>query len=102
MTSEIKDQYLVPEEDFFERINFLLNKKDIVNLTYFEKQGKISSIKSKNMSLSGNNSGHFLSDSNNKVRLDKIVTLNGVPGPAYSIYESYMNACLTCEDLGQF
>ena len=37
-----------------------------------------------------------------KIRLDKVITLFGQPGPAYGLYDSYANACLTCEDLDQF
>jgi hypothetical protein len=36
------------------------------------------------------------------VRADKIIALMGRPGPAYDEYDRYANACLTCEDLGQF
>jgi len=31
-----------------------------------------------------------------KVRLDRIIALNGKPGPAYDEYDSYALACLDC------
>jgi hypothetical protein len=102
MKSLNNDQYLVPEEEFFERINSLMGGTDILNISFFETPDKISSVKSKNMTLIGDNSGHFISNTSSKIRLDKIVTLNGLPGPAFTIYENFMNACLACEDLGQF
>ena len=37
---------------------------------------------------------HF--DSGNRARIDRIVTINGKPGPAYDEYDSYGLACLDC------
>ena len=37
-----------------------------------------------------------------EIRIDRIITLFGRPGPAYDEYDRYANACLTCEDIGQF
>jgi len=31
-----------------------------------------------------------------KIRLDRIIAVNGKPGPAYDEYDSYANACLDC------
>src|SRR5690554_389902 len=42
--------------------------------------------------------GSFLSFENgDKVRLDRIVVINGVPGPAYDEYDAYALAPLTCK-----
>jgi hypothetical protein len=39
----------------------------------------------------------FLSlNSGDNVRLDRIITLNGRPGPAFDKYDSYALACLDC------
>jgi len=32
-----------------------------------------------------------------QVRLDCIITINGKPGPAFDEYDSYANACLSCQ-----
>lgn len=31
------------------------------------------------------------------IRVDRIITVNGRPGPAYDEYDSYANACLDCK-----
>lgn len=31
------------------------------------------------------------------IRIDRIITVNGRPGPAYDEYDSYANACLDCK-----
>lgn len=42
--------------------------------------------------------GEFLSlMDNDPVRLDRIITLNGKPGPAYDEYNSFADACLSCQ-----
>lgn len=35
-------------------------------------------------------------DSGDKVRIDRIITVNGKPGPAYDEYDAYALACLNC------
>lgn len=39
---------------------------------------------------------YVLLNSNEKIRLDKIITLYGKPGPAYDLYDSFANACMDC------
>ncbi|MGF1638994.1 MAG: hypothetical protein ACFCUU_18100 [Cyclobacteriaceae bacterium] len=47
--------------------------------------------------LQRNQEGEFLVlDTEEKIRLDKIVTLFGRPGPAYDQYDAYANACFSC------
>ena len=42
--------------------------------------------------------GSFLLFNNgDKVRLDRIVVINGIPGPAYDEYDAYALATLTCK-----
>jgi hypothetical protein len=31
------------------------------------------------------------------VRLDRIITINGKPGPAFDEYDNYANGCLSCK-----
>lgn len=35
-------------------------------------------------------------DTGQKVRIDRIITINGIPGPAYDEYDSFALACLDC------
>lgn len=39
----------------------------------------------------------FFFENGDQVRLDRIVVINGIPGPAYDEYDSYALAPLTCQ-----
>jgi len=39
----------------------------------------------------------LLFDNGDRVRLDRIVVINGIPGPAYDEYDAYALAPLTCK-----
>lgn len=38
----------------------------------------------------------LLLDQDQKIRLDRIITINGKPGPAFDEYDSYARACMDC------
>lgn len=38
----------------------------------------------------------LLLDQGKEIRLDRIITINGTPGPAYDEYDSYARACMDC------
>lgn len=40
---------------------------------------------------------HLIFENGDKVRLDRIVVINGIPGPAYDEYDLYALAPLTCK-----
>lgn len=70
---------------------------------FFDQNGLLNTSEGTLLSIDKGNDGVFLSiEGDQPVRLDKIITLIGKPGPAYEAYDRYANACLTCEDLGQF
>lgn len=56
-----------------------------------EASGKITGVE-KNDS----NDEFLCFDSGDKARLDRIITINGKPGPAYDEYDRYALACLDC------
>jgi len=45
----------------------------------------------------GSNGEYLIFDSGAEVRIDRIITVNGIPGPAYDEYDSYALACLECK-----
>lgn len=56
-----------------------------------EAKGKITGIEKTT------DTGEYLCfDSGDKARIDRIVTINGKPGPAYDEYDRYGLACLDC------
>ncbi len=98
-----KDSYLPVDPDFVEIVDKAIaaNKKGKVH--YFDTTGNVNTCEGLLTALTKQDKGTFLEiDKTHRVRLDKIITLLGRPGPAYDTYDRYANACLACEDLGQF
>tara|TARA_R110002111_G_scaffold10810_1_gene34218 strand:- start:251 stop:568 length:318 start_codon:yes stop_codon:yes gene_type:complete len=70
---------------------------------FFDENGKVNSSEGTATNLVKNTYGVFLTVSDDRpVRIDRIITLMGRPGAAYDEYDRYANACLACEELGQF
>lgn len=64
---------------------------------YFEEGTQIESGTGKIKEVLKEKEGDFLLlDTDMKIRLDKIITIFGKPGPAYDLYDSYANACMDC------
>lgn len=57
-----------------------------------ESNGKIIKIDNKK-----DDGDHLIFNNGDEVRLDRIVVINGIPGPAYDEYDSYALAPLTCK-----
>ena len=56
-----------------------------------EEKGKIKD------SIKKDNSGEYLVfNSGVAIRIDRLITINGIPGPAYGEYDGYALACLDC------
>ncbi|PKP34925.1 MAG: hypothetical protein CVU00_04625 [Bacteroidetes bacterium HGW-Bacteroidetes-17] len=73
-------------------------KKDDSKVIYFgngtdleEAKGKITGTIKNSM-----NEEYLCFNSGAEVRIDRIITINGIPGPAYGEYDSYALACLDC------
>ncbi len=56
-----------------------------------EASGKITGIEN-----TPENEEYLCFDSGDRARLDRIITINGKPGPAYDEYDRYALACLDC------
>ncbi len=56
-----------------------------------EAKGKITGLETNE-----NREEYLVFDSGEEVRIDRIISINGKPGPAYDEYDSYALACLNC------
>lgn len=56
-----------------------------------EAKGKITKLVKK-----GSIEEYLVFDTGDEVRIDRIISLNGKPGPAYDEYDAYSLACLDC------
>ena len=100
---QYQDNYLPVDPDFLEMVEKMTaGKKASGKIHYFEASNQIGLAEGDLKGILKNEQGEFLIVKDQQVRMDKIITLLGKPGPAYETYDRYANACLTCEDLGQF
>lgn len=92
---EIKDSYLPVPWDFREVLDEVTKAGKDGIIYYFTITPEMEKAEGKIVKVHEEADGEFLFTSKgDKVRLDKVVTLYGKPGPAYDTYDSYANACL--------
>ncbi len=94
----MKTSYTPIDPDYFEIMEKEILRNKISKIFYFEEDKNLGEVKAKiNRSFTVNNFEKFLEMSNGKrVRIDRIITINGIPGPAYDEYDRYALACLEC------
>ena len=103
MNGSYLDSYLPIYPDFIEIIENYISNEKTGKVHFFDTDGQINDAQGTAEELLKTDKGIYLLISNNQqVRIDKIITLMGRPGPAYEQYDRYANACLTCENLEQF
>lgn len=91
----IKDSYLPVPWDFREVLDDVMRAGKDGVIYYFTSEPEMEKAEGKIVSLETTADGEFLITSHSHmVRLDKIVTLYGKPGPSYHIYDGYANVCL--------
>ncbi|QEC53154.1 hypothetical protein EDD80_104126 [Anseongella ginsenosidimutans] len=93
------DDYLPVPWDFREVLDEAIQKGVSGRIHYFSPEPQVERVEGRVDALKKETSGEYLlTDKGEKVRLDKIITLFGKPGPAFDDYESYGNACMNCHD----
>lgn len=72
--------------------------KDHSRIIYFDEEDSLEEAEGMIDGLSKNDlNEEFLSlDNGKQVRIDRIITINGKPGPAYGEYENFGIACHMC------
>lgn len=98
INTEIMEKGFTPVQPDYYDIFRDEQKKELCKVFYFgngsklkEAEGKITGIRKK-----GNFEEYMIFDTGDKVRIDRIITINGIPGPAYDEYDAYALACLNC------
>ncbi len=93
-----ESKYMPVNPDFYDIINSE-RPKDKESVVHFFVQGHdVSDIKGKIKELitTPSREEYLVLGNGKKARLDRIIVLNGRPGPAYDEYDSYALACLDC------
>lgn len=94
----MSSDYIRVNPDYYDIIEMEKSKSILSVVNYFGSNGQLEDVKSKIIKIvtNENNEDHLLFENNEKIRLDRIITINGKPGPAFDEYDSYALACLDC------
>ena len=73
-------------------------EKSFSKVFYFGKDTEIEEAKGKISGLLTKESKeqYLVFSSGEEVRIDRIISINGIPGPAYDEYDAFSLACLDC------
>ncbi|WP_106154454.1 hypothetical protein [Marinilabilia salmonicolor] len=91
-------KYTPVDPDFFDILESTVHKNEEQNIFFFLPDNSLGQAKGKFKHLPKNSEGEFITLKNGEfVRLDRIITINGKPGPAFDEYDNYANECLSCK-----
>jgi len=97
------ERYIPVPHDFHELVDEVKASQKDGKIHYFISEETLESAVGKIVQLVNETGEDFIiTEDGSKVRMDKIITLYGTPGPAFSEYEAYGNSCMDCFDHGQF
>lgn len=90
--------YLPVDPDFFDRVEEVSKLNQIIDINFFNAEDKVDGTKDTVLGFfSDDGFEQFLKLENHPpIRLDRIITLKGLPGPAFDEYDRYALECLTC------
>ncbi len=91
-------EYSPIDPDYYEIIEKEISKKGISVVNYFGSDNEIEDAKGnlKEVLFIKHYESFLVFETGEQVRLDRLITLNGIPGPAYDEYDGYALACLDC------
>jgi hypothetical protein len=83
---------------FYDVIKSLKRKNIAIKIHYFGAENELHDANGaiKGLIINEKHEEFLALNSGDNVRLDRIITINGTPGPAYDEYDSYALACLDC------
>ena len=94
----MKPAYLPIDPDFFEMFE-KEKEKDSVRVVYFEEGTNLEEVNDKLESVIKHVGNEYFMRfaAGEEVRVDRIITYNGKPGPAYDEYDAFALECLSCK-----
>ncbi|MBV6639600.1 MAG: hypothetical protein KI791_02730 [Cyclobacteriaceae bacterium] len=89
-------QFTPVDPDFYDIVNDYQHQVLVIH--YFNADGALDTVRNEFVRLiqSGKDGDFALLKNGERVRLDRIITIHGRPGPAFDEYDSYANQCLDC------
>ncbi len=93
----METRFLPVDPDYYELFR-KEQEKESSTVVYFGEGTELKEAKGGiKDSIKIEDSGEYLVfNSGTTVRIDRLITINGIPGPAYDEYDSYALACLDC------
>lgn len=91
-------RYLPVDHDYHEMISGEQATRRVAVVHYFREGNVLGEEKAKisGISRSPQNEEFVDLDNGSSIRIDRIIVINGKPGPAYDEYDAYALACLDC------
>lgn len=91
-----KEAYLPVDYDFQMSLVNFANEKKALHIFYFDAENQVMDAKGSIIDFQKSKAGEFALVSGHEIRLDRMITVNGYPAPAYDEYDSLSNACMNC------
>lgn len=86
-----------PVYPYYDDIFAKEQKKNSSKVIYFGNGTELEEVKGKIIEFAKESHGEYMVfKTGEKVRIDRIITINGIPGPAYEEYDRFALACLDC------
>lgn len=64
---------------------------------FYFKDGQVEDVSGRACALEENKEGLYIRmDNDERIRMDRIITINGKPGAAYDEYDAHANSCMDC------
>lgn len=93
-----KSSYSPIDPDFSDTLVDITQSEKTGKVHYFAPDDNIADASGTIKKTIKKEHGEFLQVGKVLVRLDKIITVLGKPGPSYEAYDAYANACHSCFD----
>jgi hypothetical protein len=94
----MSESYTPVQYEFREVIQELIDQRRSGKVFYFAAEATVDSAEGMLIRLDEvSGEGLFIAlDPPGRIRIDRIITLFGKPGPAYDEYDAFGNACMEC------
>ncbi len=90
--------YTPIDPDFYDIISNLAKNNSMFRVIYFHPDQTLGEVQGEYSLIEKRDDGEYMIlKGQNRVRIDRIITFNGKPGPAYDEYNAYADACLSCQ-----
>lgn len=88
--------YLPVDCDFYDELALYKTKNKPLKIFYFNDKKELEQAEGDLKDIFTSKRAEYASVGGEDIRLDKIITYDGRPGPAYDEYDAFSNECLDC------